>query len=125
VTAVEQDRFAAADARYNLRGTPWARVRQGDAAAVLSRPGLSGASLVVLDPPRTGAAKPVIDLLCEPPGAGEPGPRRIAYVSCDPATLARDLALLEAGRWQLGALRAFDVFPMTHHVEILATLTRG
>jgi tRNA/tmRNA/rRNA uracil-C5-methylase (TrmA/RlmC/RlmD family) len=125
VTGVEQDRFAAADARHNLRATPWARVRQGDAAAVLRRHGLSGASLVVLDPPRTGAARPVIDLLCEPPGAGEPRPRRIAYVSCDPATLARDLALLRARGWQLGALRAFDAFPMTHHVEILATLTRG
>jgi tRNA/tmRNA/rRNA uracil-C5-methylase (TrmA/RlmC/RlmD family) len=125
VTGVEQDRIAAADARYNLRPTPWARVRQGDAAAVLRRDGLSGASLVVLDPPRTGAARPVIDLLCEPPGAGETGPRRIAYVSCDPATLARDLALLRAGGWELAALRAFDAFPMTHHVEILAALRRG
>ncbi|MGH3399083.1 MAG: class I SAM-dependent RNA methyltransferase, partial [Streptosporangiaceae bacterium] len=44
--------------------------------------------------------------------------------SCDPATLARDLGLLIAGGWTLDALRAFDAFPMTHHVECLATLSR-
>jgi tRNA/tmRNA/rRNA uracil-C5-methylase (TrmA/RlmC/RlmD family) len=45
-------------------------------------------------------------------------------VSCDPATLARDLALLTEAGWTLTALRAFDAFPMTHHVECVATLTR-
>jgi tRNA/tmRNA/rRNA uracil-C5-methylase (TrmA/RlmC/RlmD family) len=73
----------------------------------------------VLDPPRTGAARPVIDALC-----GQPALRRIAYVSCDPATLARDLRLLLAGGWQLTALRGYDAFPMTHHVECVATLSR-
>ena len=53
------------------------------------------------------------------------GLRRIAYVSCDPATLARDLGLLIAGGWTLDTLRAFDAFPMTHHIECLATLTRN
>ena len=51
--------------------------------------------------------------------------RKIAYVSCDPATLARDIAAFSAAGWSLEALRAFDAFPMTHHVECLATLTRG
>jgi tRNA/tmRNA/rRNA uracil-C5-methylase (TrmA/RlmC/RlmD family) len=46
-------------------------------------------------------------------------------VSCDPATLARDLALFAASGWRLDALRAFDAFPMTHHVECLATLAPG
>jgi tRNA/tmRNA/rRNA uracil-C5-methylase (TrmA/RlmC/RlmD family) len=82
----------------------------------------------VLDPPRTGASRPVIDLLCGPPQT-ESGVaarlRRIAYVSCDPATLARDLGLLRERGWDLRALRAFDAFPMTHHVECLATLDRG
>ena len=55
-------------------------------------------------------------------GAG--GLRRIAYVSCDPATLARDLGLLIAGGWTLDPLRAFDAFPMPLHVECLATLSR-
>ncbi len=46
-------------------------------------------------------------------------------MSCDPATLARDLAVLGASGWSLDGLRAFDMFPMTHHVECVATLTRG
>ena len=47
------------------------------------------------------------------------------YVSCDPATLARDIGIFREAGWQLGDLRAFDAFPMTHHVECVATLTRG
>jgi tRNA/tmRNA/rRNA uracil-C5-methylase (TrmA/RlmC/RlmD family) len=119
VVGIEADAAAVRDARHNLRGTPWARVHRGDVAAVLARNGLSGASLAVLDPPRAGAARPVIDLL----SAGQA--RRIAYVSCDPATLARDLGLFAVAGWSLEALRAFDAFPMTHHVECVATLARG
>ena len=122
VVAIEHDAVAVRDARHNLRSWPWARARRGDAGAVLARDGLLGASLVVLDPPRTGAARTVVDALC---GPGAAGLRRIAYVSCDPATLARDLHLLLAGGWQLAGLRGFDAFPMTHHVECLATLARG
>src|SRR5258708_10371086 len=95
VIGIEADAAAVRDARYNLRATPWARVHQGDVAAVLARNGLSGASLAVLDPPRTGVARPVIDLL----SAGQVG--RIAYVSCDPATLARDIAVLGASGWSV------------------------
>ncbi len=121
VIGIESDAAAVRDARHNLRDTRWARVHRGDAAAVLQRNGLSGASLAVLDPPRTGLARALIDLLSAPPGRV----RRIAYVSCDPATLARDLALFAASGWRLDALRAFDAFPMTHHVECVATLARG
>ena len=126
VIAVESDAAAVRDARHNLRQWPWARVHRGDAGEVLSRLGLSGASLVVLDPPRSGAAPAVIKALTGGPAPGPEGGglRRIAYVSCDPATLARDLGLLIAGGWTLDALRAFDAFPMTHHVECLATLSR-
>jgi tRNA/tmRNA/rRNA uracil-C5-methylase (TrmA/RlmC/RlmD family) len=128
VIGMEQDRLAVRDARHNLRGTPWARMHCGDTGALLARHGLSDASLAVLDPPRTGAARPVLDLLCGPPPS-ESGVaarlRRIAYVSCDPATLARDLGLLRERGWDLRALRAFDAFPMTHHVECLATLDRS
>lgn len=46
-------------------------------------------------------------------------------MSCDPATLARDIGIFQQAGWQLGELRAFDAFPMTHHVECVATLTRG
>jgi tRNA/tmRNA/rRNA uracil-C5-methylase (TrmA/RlmC/RlmD family) len=117
VVAVEQDAAAVRDARHNLRSAPWARVHRGDAAEVLQRIGLSGASVAVLDPPRTGADRPLIEALC----AGQ-ALRRIAYVSCDPATLARDIAEFGRHGWQLDGLRAFDAFPMTHHVECLAIL---
>jgi tRNA/tmRNA/rRNA uracil-C5-methylase (TrmA/RlmC/RlmD family) len=95
-------------------------------AAVLRRGGplaaepgaLPAARLVVADPPRSGLAREVIDYL----GAAEHGAVRFAYVSCDPATLARDIGLLVARGWALADLRAFDAFPMTHHVECVATL---
>ncbi len=132
VIAVERDSAAVRDARHNLRSTPWVRVHRGDAADVLHRIGPGGASVAVLDPPRTGADRSLIDALCagsaghapQPSGcaAGEPGLRRIAYVSCDPATLARDIAEFGRRGWQLDGLRAFDAFPMTHHVECLAIL---
>jgi len=124
VIGIESDAAAVRDARHNLRATPWARVHRGDAAEVLARTGLSGASLAVLDPPRTGVARPVLDLLSAPPPPGAGRLSRIAYVSCDPATLARDLGVLATAGWTLEDLRAFDAFPMTHHVECLATLTR-
>jgi tRNA/tmRNA/rRNA uracil-C5-methylase (TrmA/RlmC/RlmD family) len=129
VIAVEHDPTAVRDARHNLRDWPWARAHRGDVAQVLRRTGLRGASIAVVDPPRTGVARQVIDALCgrgefAAEATGESGLRRIAYVSCDPATLARDLRLLIDGGWQLTGLRGYDAFPMTHHVECLATLTR-
>ena len=126
VIAIEQEPSSVRDARHNLRAWPWARVQPGDVAAVLREEGLGGAAIAVLDPPRTGAARPVIDALCGRGRSQEPDSvlRRIAYVSCDPATLARDLRLLLDGGWQLAGLRGYDAFPMTHHVECVATLAR-
>ena len=129
VIGVEADPAAVRDARHNLREWPWARVHRGDVAAVVRRGretslgALPPARLVVADPPRAGLAREVIDYL----GAGGPGvggdrTTRFAYVSCDPATLARDIGLLTARGWVLAGLRAFDAFPMTHHVECVATL---
>jgi tRNA/tmRNA/rRNA uracil-C5-methylase (TrmA/RlmC/RlmD family) len=122
VIGVEADNAAVRDARHNLREWPWARVHKGDVAAVLGRGGQLGAlppaRLVVADPPRAGLAREVIDYL----GATENGAARFAYVSCDPATMARDIGLLLGRGWTLGGLRAFDAFPMTHHVECVATL---
>jgi tRNA/tmRNA/rRNA uracil-C5-methylase (TrmA/RlmC/RlmD family) len=118
VVGIESDEAAVRDARHNLRDTPWARVHRGDVAKVLGRGGLPPARLAVADPPRAGLARSVIEALSA--GATE----RFAYVSCDPATLARDLGLLLARDWRLEALRAFDAFPMTHHVECVATLAR-
>ena len=137
VVGIESGSAAARDARRNLRRTPWASVYQGDASQVIARQGLPPARLAVLDPPRAGAARDVIEYLARParvlarvlaPGGAAgaddavAGERRIAYVSCDPATLARDIALFAAHGWRLENLRAFDAFPMTHHVECLATL---
>jgi 23S rRNA (uracil-5-)-methyltransferase RumA len=120
VIGVESEEAAVRDARHNLRDFPWARVRRGEAGAVLKRGGLPLARLVVADPPRAGLDRDVIDYLSGP----EAGTERFCYVSCDPATLARDIGLLQARGWQLEGLRAFDAFPMTHHVECVATLSR-
>jgi tRNA/tmRNA/rRNA uracil-C5-methylase (TrmA/RlmC/RlmD family) len=118
VVGVEADEVAVRDARHNLREWPWARVHRGDVAAVLRRGGLPPARLAVADPPRSGLAREVIDYLA----AAENGAERLGYVSCDPATLARDIGLLAQRGWVLDGLRAFDAFPMTHHVECVAIL---
>jgi tRNA/tmRNA/rRNA uracil-C5-methylase (TrmA/RlmC/RlmD family) len=123
VIGVDADRAAARDARRGLRQMPWAQVHVGDVAQVLGRGGWPDASLAVLDPPRAGASRPVIERLLAAGASGGQALRRVAYVSCDPATLARDLAVFGGSGWRLAALRAFDAFPMTHHVECVALLT--
>jgi tRNA/tmRNA/rRNA uracil-C5-methylase (TrmA/RlmC/RlmD family) len=131
VAGIEADPAAARDARRNLRDMPWAKVHQGDAGDVIARRMLPAARLTVLDPPRAGPARDVIEYLATQPqrsdghdtGGPMAGEHRVAYVSCDPATLARDIALFLRNGWRLEDLRAFDAFPMTHHVECVATLT--
>jgi tRNA/tmRNA/rRNA uracil-C5-methylase (TrmA/RlmC/RlmD family) len=120
VTGIEFDSAAVKNARQNLGDCPWAAFRQSDVARALNEPDLPPARLVIADPPRAGLAREVVDYL-----TGDSRAERFAYVSCDPATLARDLGLLTAGGWRLAGLRAFDAFPMTHHVECVAALTRG
>ena len=119
VTAIESDAAAVRDARANLTAYPWVAVHRNDVALAVADRGLPQARLVVADPPRAGLAREVVDYL-----TGDSRAERFAYVSCDPATLARDLGLLIAGGWRVDALRAFDAFPMTHHVECVVTLTR-
>ena len=77
------------------------------------------ADLVVLDPPRTGAGREVIEQVAAR------RPRAVAYVACDPAALARDLATARAVGYAPQAITAYDLFPMTHHVECVAILTRS
>ena len=77
------------------------------------------ADFVLLDPPRAGAESAVIRGIL---GSAAP---RVTYVSCDPATLARDLKKLIAGGYAIESLRAFDLFPQTHHVETVVRLQLG
>ncbi len=70
----------------------------------------------MLDPPRVGAGREVVEALCAA------RPRAISYVACDPAALARDVRTAADHGYHLAALRAFDAFPMTHHVECIALL---
>lgn len=122
VVAVEGSRQAAADARNNLRSAGAVRVdvrHDRVSAATITRLHAAGVGpdLVVLDPPRAGAGTDVIRAIL----ATEP--RAVGYVSCDPATLARDVRAAGDAGWRLAELRAFDAFPMTHHVECVAILT--
>ncbi|NHN56902.1 class I SAM-dependent RNA methyltransferase [Calidifontibacter sp. DB0510] len=118
VIGVEGDATAVEHARANLAGLPQAEVFGGDVAAVLAEESFS-ADLVVLDPPRAGAGREVIAAIAAA------APRAIAYVACDPAALARDLAYAaEHGYW-VRSLRAFDAFPMTQHIECIAILQPG
>jgi tRNA/tmRNA/rRNA uracil-C5-methylase (TrmA/RlmC/RlmD family) len=114
VTAVEQVPTAADDARVNCAGLPVAVVT-GDVEAVIGELA-SEADIAVLDPPRTGAGSAVIQALVSA------GPRAIAYVSCDGATLARDLRAAREAGYALRRLSAYDLFPMTAHLEMLALL---
>ena len=80
---------------------------------------LQNVDFLLLDPPRTGGESRVIS------GILNVQPERICYVSCDPATLARDLKKLLAGGYTLDSLTAFDMFPQTHHVETVVHLIRN
>jgi len=117
VTAVESDRLAAEDARHNLADLPMVKVERGRVDHVLRRPHLQRADLVVIDPPRSGAGKSVVSLLSRVRA------RRIVYVACDPAALARDLRWFAERGYGLTSLRAFDMFPMTAHIECVAVLS--
>lgn len=118
LVAVEGNSTAAGLAKRNLSGLAKVRVSAGDVAGVLGREYDEPFDLVVLDPPREGARRAVVDQVVDR------APRAVAYVACDPAALARDVALFAERGYRLTALRAFDLFPMTHHVECVALLER-
>jgi tRNA/tmRNA/rRNA uracil-C5-methylase (TrmA/RlmC/RlmD family) len=117
VLAVEGDRRASSLAERNLAAYPWARAVCGDVARVLAAEP-DPVDVVVLDPPRTGARRPVVEAVAAL------GPRAVVYVACDPAAFARDVATFGERGYGLASLRAFDLFPMTHHVELVGLLQR-
>jgi tRNA/tmRNA/rRNA uracil-C5-methylase (TrmA/RlmC/RlmD family) len=128
VVGLESEADAVTDAGHNLADQPWAAVRRAAvsaesiaaAAVELAGPGQPrGVSIVVLDPPRSGAGREVLGAVM----AAEP--RIIVYVACDPAALARDVRFAMDAGWRLDELSAFDAFPMTHHVECVAVLRPG
>lgn len=116
VIGVEDSREATALARENLADLPWTRSYAGRVDRWLHH-NRGPVDLVVLDPPRAGAKRAVVSAVATR------GPRAIAYVACDPAALARDIAYFAGEGYELRDLRCFDLFPMTHHVECVALLT--
>lgn len=117
VEVVELSAAAVADGHASLRDLPQVGFHAGRVEKVVplltSKP-----DVVVLDPPRAGAGKEVVAAVAAA------GPRRIVHIGCDPSSLARDLGLYQAEGYRLAGLRAFDAFPMTHHVEGIALLER-
>ncbi|NMO54185.1 class I SAM-dependent RNA methyltransferase [Actinoplanes sp. TBRC 11911] len=115
VTLVESSPVGAAAARANLSDLP-VEVVHARVESALRRLHTPAPDLVVLDPPRSGAGARVVREIAAA------DPRAVAYVACDPASLARDVATFATLGWRLAELRAFDCFPMTHHVECVALL---
>jgi 23S rRNA (uracil1939-C5)-methyltransferase len=122
VIAVEGNVATARDLEANLKESATARARHGDTQSFLARC-KETPELIVMDPPRAGVPAAAVEEL------RKIGPAQINYLSCDPATLARDLAQLtsEAGgrtRYQINTITLYDIFPQTYHIEALVKLQR-
>jgi tRNA/tmRNA/rRNA uracil-C5-methylase (TrmA/RlmC/RlmD family) len=115
VDLVEASSSATRDAAQNFRSVTNVAIHTVDVAKALRN--FESADVVLLDPPRTGAGAEVIERIVDL------APRSIVYIACDPAALARDTGYLRALGFHLRAIRAFDLFPMTHHVESVALFT--
>jgi 23S rRNA (uracil1939-C5)-methyltransferase len=116
VLTIEWSAAAGDDAEVNL--APYDNVRRIIGTVEEALPGLR-ADVVVVDPPRQGLDRSVVDTLIET------APKRIVYVSCDPATLARDLRLFVDGGYSLTEVQPIDMFPHTQHIECITTLDRA
>ena len=114
IAGVEGSARAVADAVANARGLD-ARFDVGQVEGAAS---FAGARAAVLDPPRTGAGPTVVDALISS------SVERIVHVSCDGATLARDLKRLAGGGFRVSSVVAHDLFPITGHLEFVAVLDR-
>ncbi|WP_430332209.1 class I SAM-dependent RNA methyltransferase [Rhodococcus sp. ACT016] len=116
VDSVEYSRQAVADGGAALVDLPQVYLHAARVERALSD--LPAPEVVVLDPPRAGAGKDVVAAVTAA------GPQRVVHIGCDPASFARDVALYREHGFRLADVRAFDAFPLTHHVESLALLTR-
>lgn len=116
VVSVESEAGAVRDARRNLHDLRRAAIVSDRVENALRERRVGRCDVVVLDPPRTGAKARVVREIAAL------RPRRVVYVACDPAALARDVATFAEHGYSLDVLRAFDLFPMTHHVECVALL---
>lgn len=112
ITTIESDDNAITDARRNFANEDRVEIVHGRVEKALSK--YVAANVVILDPPRAGAGSKVIDAIIALQ------PRVIVYVACDPASLARDTAYLKDRGFALEKIRAFDLFPMTAHMECVA-----
>ena len=112
VTLIESDKTAVTDARKIFLNKENVKILQGLVAQQLAV--VKRADLILLDPPRTGAGEVVIQQMVKFK------PRKIVYVACDPAALARDAKTLEESGYKLDHIQAFDLFPMTQHIECVA-----
>ncbi len=123
VSAVEAEATAASDLRWNARHAQGAgdgrlHVSAMTAEEFIERSSGQSFDLAIVDPPRAGLGKRVLA------GLLRLQPRRLHYLSCDPATLARDLKPLCAAGYQIEQLHLFDLFPQTYHLETLVRLRR-
>ncbi|MGY4712658.1 class I SAM-dependent RNA methyltransferase [Mycolicibacterium sp. CBM1] len=117
VLTVDTSRAASVAARSALADLPQVEVMTDSVRRALTGR-RADADIAVLDPPRSGAGREVIDLLAE---AGVP---RVIHVGCEAASFARDIGLYRARGYAVEQLRVFDSFPLTHHIECVALLTR-
>lgn len=115
IIGLEESPPAVRDARQNAAGLPNVEFREGKVEQVLPALG-EQADVVLLDPPRAGCHPAVIQALVAHP------PRQVIYVSCDPATLARDLRLLVDGGFALERVQPVDLFPQTYHIECVSVV---
>jgi tRNA/tmRNA/rRNA uracil-C5-methylase (TrmA/RlmC/RlmD family) len=115
IDLIESSTSAIGDARSNFADFPNIFIHSGDVSHLIAK--IMRADVVVLDPPRVGAGKEVVVKIAAL------SPRAIVYVACDPAALARDSLYLQENGFDLRQLRAYDLFPMTHHVECIALFT--
>ncbi len=119
VMAVERSGRACSDAARNAAGLGQVEILRSEVTGPVVAERLGAPDLIVLDPARSGAGLAVMESLT----SLRPRPRALAYVSCDPASFARDLRVLLDAGWSIASLRAFDLFPMTAHVELVGILT--